>query len=414
MGTKPEFLVGLDIGTSRIAAVVAERRDSGPAIIGVGTAPSEGVRRGVVVNIDATAQGIEEALREAELAAGVEIHNVCTDVSGEHVRGLNSHGVVAVRGPEVVDDDVDRVLETARAIALPAELEILHALPQEYVVDGAGGIRSPLGMAAVRLEAHVHVITAATQAAHSVLRCCERLGLHVADLVLAPLAAAEAVLDPEEKDAGVAVIDLGAGTTDVIVFHAGAVHHSAVLPIGGNHVTSDVAAGLRAPFRDAELLKQRHGVVVAEVGGDDAVEVATAGPRGARLVPQQKLAHIVEARVEEILSLARRQIARSGLLEDLGCGVVVTGGTAHLPGLTALGERVFQCPVRVGAPIGIVDEAPATTAASVTDPSLSAAVGLVLYAVDPLDPFLDLGNEREGGWRRTWSSALKRWWKAVS
>jgi len=416
MSKKPEFLVGLDVGTYRVAAVVAELRDGGPAIIGVGTAPCEGVRKGVVVNIDATAHGIEAALKEAELAAGVEIHSVFTDVSGEHIRGLNSHGVVGMREPEVTAAEVERVVEKARSIPLPEQLEVLHVLPQDFVVDGSAGIRSPIGMAGSRLEAHVHIVTTAAPSARNVVRCCERLGLHVADLVLAPLAAAEAVLGPDEKEAGVAVLDIGAGTTDVLVFRAGAPWHTAVLPFGGHHVTSDVAAGLRTPFRDAEVLKQRHGTVsLAVPGGDDpSVEVPSVGARGARLISRQKLAHIIEARMEEILTLARGQIAKCGLLEDLGSGVVITGGTALLGGLIPLGERVFQCPVRIGAPIGIVDEASAAGTAMPTDPSLSAAVGLVLYGVRPLDQFFDFRADRKSAHGRTWAEAVRRWWSAIS
>lgn len=414
MKRAPELVVGLDIGSSRVAAVVAEVNDAGPAVIGSATAPCDGVRRGVIVNIDATAQAIEEALKEAELAAGVEIHSVYADVGGEHIRGLNSHGVVPVRHGEVSAGDVERVLETARTIAFPADVEILHVLPQEYIVDGVGGIRGPIGMSGVRLEAHVHVITTLAQHARNVVRCCERVGLHVADLILAPLAAAEAVLDAEEKDAGVAVLDIGAGTTDVLVFGAGALRHTAILPLGGHHVSSDVAAGLRTPFRDAEALKQRHGSVLHGVPGasDPSVEVPTAGARGTRLVSRQKLAHVIEARMEEILTLAQGQVARSGLLEDLGCGVVLTGGAALLPGLVPLAERIFQCPVRIGAPSGRIG-AGSDGSGGTPAPSLAAAVGLVLYGVRPLDQFFDLRGDRERGARRAWAQTLQRWWKTI-
>lgn len=397
MAVAPELVVGVDVGTSRVAVVVAEARESGLAVVGAGSAPCDGVRGGIIVNLDTTTQAIETAVREAEAAAEVEIHSVIAGIGGDHIRGLNSHGVVAVAASEVDDEDVARVIETARTIAFPPDVDILHVLPQEYIVDGVGGIRSPVGMSAVRLEAHVHVITTASLHARNVLRCCERVGLHVADLVLAPLAATEAVLDPEEKEAGVAVLDIGAGTTDVIVWVEGAVRHSAVLPLGGNHITSDVAAGLRTPFREAEALKCEHGAVPGEADSfsSSAVEVATAGPRGARLVSRDKLAHIIEARTEEILGLARDRVARGGLLEDLGCGVVVTGGSALLPGIVSLAERVFQCPVRAGAPIGIVDESPGAPGVSRIDPRYSAAVGLVLYGLRPLDPTFGPGG-RDG------------------
>lgn len=416
MSRGPELLVGLDIGTSRVAAVVAELRDAGPAVIGVGTAPCEGLRRGVIVNLEATGQAIEAALQEAEVAAGVEIHSVFTDVGGEHVRGVNSHGVVPVRHAEVDATDVDLVLETARTIAFPPDVEILHVLPQEYIVDGVGGIRGPVGMAGVRLEAHVHVITALAQHVRNVVRCCERLGLHVADLVFAPLAAAEAVLDQEEKDAGVVVLDLGAGTSDLLVFVGGALRHTAVLPLGGNHVTGDIAAGLRTPFRDAELLKTRHGSVLHGMpqAADPSVEVPTAGTGGARLVSRSRLAHVIEARMEEILALAQAQAVRSGGLDERGCGVVLTGGAARLPGLAALAERVFQCPVRVGSPRMEADAEASGSGAGAADPGLAAAVGLVRYGVRPLDRFFDLRGDAGHGPGRAWMQAARRWWRALA
>ena len=266
MGKKSELLVGLDVGTSKVAAVVGELNDERLSVIGVGSAPTDNaLRKGVVVNIDATVQAIEQALKEAEVTAGCEIHTVFAGVGGGHIRGFNSHGVVGVRNREVNEADVERVLEAARAVALPADRDILHVLPQDFVLDGQDGIRAAVGMSGVRLEARVHIVTTAISSAQNVVKCCERTGLHVADLVLEPLAAAEAVLTPEEKELGVALVDLGAGTTDVLVFHQGALKHTAVLSIGGNHVTSDIAAGLRTPFRDAELLKLRSGCALARL-----------------------------------------------------------------------------------------------------------------------------------------------------
>lgn len=384
MAKKLELLVGLDIGTSKVAAVVGELNDGALSVIGVGSAPSDGLRKGVVVNIDATVQAIEQALKEAEVAAGCEIHTVFAGVGGGHIRGFNSHGVVGVRAREVSQADVDRVLEAARAVALPADRDILHVLPQDFVLDGQDGIRAAVGMSGVRLEARVHIITTAISSAQNVVKCCERTGLHVADLVLEPLAAAEAVLTPEEKELGVALVDVGAGTTDVLVFHQGALRHTAVLSIGGNHVTSDIAAGLRTPFRDAELLKQRSGCALTRlVDRQQSVEVPSVGGRTPRLLSRHLLSEIVEARAEEILTLARHQIIKCGFDEGLGSGVVLTGGAALLEGMLPLAEQVFQTPVRMGTGLNVASVNSGAEAA--LTPSFAAAVGLVHYGARPRD-----------------------------
>ena len=385
MGKKSELLVGLDLGTSKVAAVVGELDDGTLTVVGVGSAASDGLRKGVVANIDATVQAIEQALKEAEVTAGCDIHNVFADVGGGHIKGFNSHGVVAVRNREVDQVDVDRVMDAARAVALPADRDILHVLPQDFVLDGQDGIHTPVGMSGVRLEARVHVVTTATPSAQNVVKCCERAGLHVADLVLEPLAAAEAVLTPEEKELGVALIDLGAGTTDVLVFHQGALRHTAVLSIGGNHITNDIAAGLRTPFRDAELLKQRSGCALARsVSRDQSVEVPSVGGRTPRVLSRHMLSQIIEARVDEILTLARQQVVKCGFEDALGSGVVLTGGTAILDGVVPLAEHVFQTPVRVGTALS-VDGGGNDVAAPADTPSFAAAVGLVHYGARPRD-----------------------------
>ncbi len=385
MARKSELLVGLDIGTTKVAAVVGELNDGAVSVIGVGSAPSDGLRKGVVVNIDATVQAIERALKEAEVTAACEIHSVFAGVGGAHIKGFNSHGIVGVRHSEIQQPDVDRVLEAARAVALPADRDILHVLPQDFVLDSQDGIRTPVGMSGVRLEARVHIITTASTSAQNVIKCCERSGLHVADLVLAPLAAAEAVLTPEEKELGVALVDLGGGTTDILVFYQGTLKHTAVLPLGGNHVTSDIAAGLRTPFRDAELLKQRSGCALARsVGRDQSVEVPSVGGRTPRLLSRHMLSQIVEARVEEILTLARQQIIKCGFDEALGSGIVLTGGTALLDGVVPLAEQVFQTPVRIGLPFG-TNGAEHGAAELVRNPAFAAAVGLVQYGARPRD-----------------------------
>ena len=383
MGKKSELLVGLDIGTSKVAAVVGDLNGSTLSVLGVGSAPSDGLRKGVVVNIEATVHAIEHAIKEAEVTAGCEIHSVFASVGGGHIKGFNSHGVAGVRSSEIDRADVDRVLDTARAVALPPDRDILHVLPQDFVLDGQDGIRAPIGMSGVRLEARVHIITTATTSAQNVIKCCERTGLHVADLVLEPLAAAEAVLTPEEKELGVALIDLGAGTTDVLVFHQGALRHTAVLSLGGNHVTNDIAAGLRTPFRDAEILKQRSGCALARlVAREQSVEVPSLGGRTPRLLSRHMLGQIIEARVEEILTLVRHQIVKCGFDEGLGSGVVLTGGSALLEGIVPLAEQVFQSPVRVGTPLALNGSGPTEL---VDNTSFAAAVGLVHYGARPRD-----------------------------
>jgi len=383
MGKNSELLVGLDIGTSKVAAVVGDLNDSVLSVLGIGSVPSDGLRKGVVVNIEATVHAIEDAIKEAEVTAGCEIHSVFVSVGGGHIKGFNSHGVAGVKGTEIERADVDRVLDAARAVALPADRDILHVLPQDFVLDGQDGIRSPVGMSGVRLEARVYIITTATASAQNVIKCCERAALHVADLVLGPLAAAEAVLTPEEKELGVALVDLGAGTTDVLVFHQGALRHTAVLSVSGNHVTNDIAAGLRTPFRDAEILKQRSGCALARlVGCEQSVEVASLGGRTPRLLSRHMLAQIIEARVEEILMLARHQVVKCGFDEGLGSGIVLTGGTALLEGMVPLAEQVFQSPVRIGTPLALNGGGPTELANSA---SFTTAVGLVHYGARPRD-----------------------------
>jgi len=385
MAKKSELLVGLDIGTTKVAAVVGEFNDGGLSVIGAGCVPSDGLRKGIVVNIDATVHAIERALKEAEVAAGCEIHSVFAGVGGGHIRVFNSHGVVGIKNREVEQADVDRVLDAARAVALPSDRDILHVLPQDFVLDGQDGIRRPIGMSGVRLEARAHIVTTAIASAQNVVKCCERTGLHVADLVLEPLAAAEAVLAPEEKELGVALVDLGGGTTDVLVFHQGALKHTAVLSLGGNHVTSDVAAGLRTPFRDAELLKLRSGCALARlVGRDQSVEVPSVGGRTPRLLSRHLLSQIIEARVEEILTLARHQIIKVGFDEGLGSGIVLTGGTALLEGIVPLAEQVFQAPVRIGTPV-CVNGAANGAAEATNTASFATAVGLLHYGSRPRD-----------------------------
>ncbi|MEO8603297.1 MAG: cell division protein FtsA [bacterium] len=380
MAKKTELLVGLDIGTSKVAAVVAELLPNGPfTIVGYGAAPSEGLRRGVVVNMEATVQAIASAVKEAELHAGCEIHSVFASVGGGQIKGFNSHGVVAIKSGEVAPSDVERVLDAARAVALPMDQDILHVLPQEFLVDGQDGIKEPVGMSGVRLEARVHIISTPIAAAQNVIKCCQRAGLHVVDLVFAPFAAAEAVLSPEEKELGVAVVDIGAGTTGVLAFANGAVKHTAVLSVGGNHVSSDIAAGLRTPFREAELLKRRYGAALASaVPAAEMVEVPTVGGRAPRELQRRMLAEIIEPRMDEIFALVQRQLIRCGLDGALSSGVVLTGGSVVMDGVVGLAERVFNLPVRLGAPLNVdgVDD-------TLASPAYAAATGLTRYGAQP-------------------------------
>ena len=377
MTKRNPLVVGLDVGTYKIGVIVAEIGTHGVEVTGIGTAASTGLRKGTVVNIDSTVDAIRKAVEEAELMAGCEIRSVVAGSAGSHLKGCNSHGVVAVKTREVGPGDVERVMDAARAIALPMDREVLHVLPQEFIVDDQDGIKEPIGMAGVRLEARVHIVTGAISSGQNLIKCCNRAGLHVRDVLGGPLAAAEAVLTPEERELGVALLDVGAGTTDVVVVHSGAIRHSAVLPVGGGHVTSDLAAALRTPFAEAERLKQRHGCALALIAGHDAViEVPGVGGRTPHRLSQRALADVIEPRAEELFMLARAEIERSGTSGMLTSGIVLTGGGAVLSGMADLAERVFRMPVRLGVPLhlsGLVDV--------VASPMYSTAVGLVLHGL---------------------------------
>src|SRR5262250_1902844 len=306
MAKKNSIIIGLDVGTYKIGVIVAEVLEHGAEIVGIGTSPSRGLRKGVVNNMEKTVEAIRKAIEEAELMAACEIRSVIAGSAGSHLKGFNSHGVVAVRNREVAPGDVDRVVDAARAVALPTDQEVLHVLPQEFIVDDQDGIREPVGMAGVRLEARVHIVTGAVSAGQNLIKCCNRAGLHVTDVLAGPLAAAEAVLTPEERELGVALLDLGGGTTDVVVYQAGAIRHTAVLPVGGGHVSTDIAAALRTPFAEAERLKQRHASALASVTPhDQMIEVAGLGGRPPHHLSRRALAEVIEPRVEEMLTLAK-------------------------------------------------------------------------------------------------------------
>jgi len=377
MARKSPLVIGLDVGTYKIGVIVAEVTEGGVEVVGIGTAASRGLRKGVVVNIEKTVEAIRRAVEEAELMAACEIRSVIAGSAGSHIKGFNSHGVVAVRNREVASGDVERVVDAARAVALPTDQEVLHVLPQEFIVDDQDGIREPVGMAGVRLEARVHIVTGAVSAGQNLIKCCNRAGLHVRDLLAGPLAAAEAVLTPEERELGAALVDVGGGTIDVVVYQAGTIRHTAVLPVGGGHVTSDLAAALCTPPAEAEHLKQRHGSALAALTpADQTIEVPGLGGRAPHHLSRRALAEVIEPRAEEMLMLARAEIERAGCYQALASGVVLTGGGAVLEHMTALAERVFRLPVRLGVPLhlaGLVD--------AVASPMYSTAVGLVLHGL---------------------------------
>lgn len=357
MAKRDGIIVGLDIGTTKICCIVGEvtgPNGAGLDVIGIGTAPSKGLKKGVVINIESTVASIKRAVEEAELMAGVEISEVYAGISGGHIRGFNSHGIVAVKDGEVTESDMSRVIDAARAVAIPLDREIIHVLPQEFVVDDQDGIKEPLGMSGVRLEARVHIVSGAVTSAQNIIKCANRTGLNVSDIVLQQLASSYAVLNEDEKDLGVCLVDIGGGTTDIAIWSAGAIAHTSVLSLGGNHLTNDVAVGLRTPTDDAEKIKQKHGVALASlIDHEETIEVASVGGRKTRTLSRAILAEILEPRIEEIFTLVKREIQKTGFEDLLASGVVITGGSALLPGTLELAEDVLGLPVRLGTPQGV-------------------------------------------------------------
>ena len=347
-----DLIVGLDIGTSKIVTVVAEvTPEGGLSIIGTGSRESLGLRKGVVVNIEETVASIQRSLEEAELMAGCKISQVYTGIAGSHIKSFNSHGMVAIKDKEVSQADIARVIETARAVNIPTDHQILHVLTQEFIIDGQEDVREPVGMSGVRLEVKVHIVTGAVSAAQNIVKCVRRCGLEVTDLILQPLASSLAVLTDDEKELGVALVDIGGGTTDVAVFTGGAIRHTAVIPIAGAQITNDIAMALRTPTQDAEDIKLRFGVASQRLAGeDDAIEVPGIGDRGPKSMSRQALAAVIEPRVEELFSLVQQSLRDSGYEELLSSGIVLTGGSAQLPGMVELAEEIFSMPARIGLP----------------------------------------------------------------
>jgi cell division protein FtsA len=372
------LIVGLDIGTAKIAAIVGEITPDGHLeIIGMGSHASRGLKKGVVVNIDSTVGAIQRALEEAELMADCKIRDVYTGIAGSHIKGFNSHGMVAIKDKEVTQMDVERVIETAKAVSIPTDQQILHILNQEFIIDGQEDVREPLGMSGVRLEVKVHIVTGAVSAAQNIMKCVRRCGLEVRDLILQPLASATAVLSEDEKDLGVCLVDVGGGTTDVAVFSEGAIRHTAVIPIAGDQITNDIAMALRTPTKDAEDLKRGYGCALRQLAdAQQMIEVPGVGDRGPRQMSRQTLAEVIEPRVEELYSLVQAELRRSGFEDLLSSGVVITGGCSQMQGMVELGEEVFHMPVRLGVP-----DYKGGLAEVVRNPRFSTGVGLLLIGM---------------------------------
>jgi cell division protein FtsA len=373
------LLVGLDIGTSKVAAIVGEYRGGDEIeIIGIGTAPSKGLKRGIVVNLESTVHSIQRAVEEAELMAGCEIKSVFAGIAGSHIKSLNSHGIVAIREQEVTQHDIDRVIDSARAVAIPADQKILHILPQEFVIDQQEGIKEPIGMSGIRLEAKVHMVTSSVSAEQNIVKCIRKCGLDVDDIVLEQLASCSAVLTDDEKDLGVCLIDIGGGTTDLAIFSEGAIKHTAVIPIAGDQVTNDIAVALRTPTKNAEQIKRNYACALTQIADtEQMIDVPSIGDREPRKISAQNLAEIVEPRYEELMLLVQAELRRSGYEDLIAAGMVITGGSSQVKGLMELAEEIFHMPVRIGVPLhvtGLTDV--------VQNPIYSTAVGLLLYGKD--------------------------------
>ncbi|MFZ5433196.1 MAG: cell division protein FtsA [Calditrichota bacterium] len=410
-----DLLCGIDIGTTKIATVIAEPIGQDDIrLLGIGCVPSRGLRRGVVINLEQTTEDIEYSLQQAEEMAGSSVHSVCVGVAGEHIKSINSRGAIPISKSrsdptgEVTQGDVDRVVEAARAIALPMDRRILHTLPQEYVVDSERGIRAPVGMAGVRLEANVHIVTCAVSSVQNILTCCKRAGLGIADIVLEPLASEASVLTSDEKELGVVLLDFGGGTTDIAAFHNGFIRHTAIVALGGDYITRDIAVGLRTPVESAENIKIEHGAAhLRAIGQNEFLEIPGVGGREPRVMSRSMLVSIIAPRVEEILTMAREELIRSRTLEHINAGVVITGGGASMPGMAEIAEEIFAMPVRIGAPRDIVpnDEL-------ALGPKYSTAVGLARYAGRQT---INRANADRGqrAWAQQTTSRVKQWLQGV-
>ncbi|MGB9734869.1 MAG: cell division protein FtsA [bacterium] len=370
------MIVGLDIGTTKICAIVGELKEGTIDIVGIGkVSPSHGLSKGNIINIEATVKAIRQAIEEAELMSDYEISNVYTGIAGDHIKSFNSNGVIAIKDREVKPSDIRRVVDAAKAMPIPQDREVIHVLPYEFIIDDQGGIKDPTGMAGVRLEAKVHIVTANMSSSMNIVKACNRSGLVVSDIALQSIASSEAVLNPEEKDLGVAIVDIGGGTTDIAIFYDGSIKYTSVIGLGGEHITKDISVGLRTPIHEAEKIKIKYGTALrSNVDKAEMVEVPGIGNRKPRTISRSTLAEIIELRVEEILSLVDKELVKSGFKEFISAGIVLTGGSSLLDGIVDLGEQIFNLPVRIGFPSGV-----GGLTDVVKDPSYATAVGLVIY-----------------------------------
>lgn len=401
--TENKMIVGLDIGTSKVVAIVGAITPEGELeVVGLGSHRSSGLKKGVVVNIESTVQSIQRAIEEAELMAGCQIHSVYAGIAGSHIRSLNSHGIVAIKDREVFPQDLDRVIDAAQAVAIPADQKILHILPQEFLIDEQEGVKEPLGMSGVRLEAKVHLVTCAVNAAQNIEKCIRRCGLEVEDIILEQLASSYAVLTEDEKELGVCVVDIGGGTTDIAIFTEGAIRHTGVIPIAGDQVTNDIAMALRTPTPHAEEIKIKYACALAKLAGpDETIKVPSVGDREPRDLSRQALAEVVEPRYDELFTLVQAELRRSGFEDLIAAGIVLTGGTSKMEGVIELAEEIFHMPVRLGAPQnirGLKD--------IVNNPIYSTGVGLLLYAVKQQQEGRSISHVRESD--DSWFGRLKR------
>ena len=408
MARKSEYnlIVGLDIGTSKVAAIVGEMKEGGEIeVIGIGSQPSRGLKKGVVVNLEATVQSIQRAIEDAEIMSGCRIHSVYAGIAGSHISSMNSHGIVAIKEKEVTQSDVDRVIDSARAVAIPADQKILHILPQEFVIDRQEGIKEPIGMSGIRLEARVHIVTGAVSAAQNIEKCIRRCGLEVDDVILEQLASAQAVLAEDEKELGVCLVDIGGGTTDIAVFTDGAIRHTAVIPIAGDQVTNDIAVALRTPAQYAEEIKIKYACALTQLARlDETIEVPSIGDRPSRQISRLNLAEIVEPRYEELLLLVQAELRRSGFEDLIAAGIVLSGGSARVEGLVDLAEEIFHMPVRLGLPqyvTGLGDV--------IRNPAYATGVGLLLFGRQH-GPHGERGAMGEGGFKRMLNK-MKSWFQ---
>jgi cell division protein FtsA len=377
LAKRDNIIIGLDLGTTKICVIVGEVKENALEIIGIGTHQSKGIRKGVVINIESTVQAIKKAVEEAELMAGCEIKTVYAGIAGGHIKAFNSHGIIAVKDKEISKADIERVIEAAQAVAIPPDREVIHVIPQEYIIDDQDGIQVPLGMSGVRLEAKVHVVTAGVSSAQNVVKSANKAGLDVADIVLQPIASGEAVLSQDEKDLGIVLVDVGGGTTDIAIYHNGTLKHTSVISLGGNQITGDISVGLRTPANEAEKIKKKYGCAITSmIPKEETIEVPSVGGRKPRVVSRQILGEIIEPRVEELFQLVNSEVIRSGYDGIAASGVVLTGGTASMSGMVELAEQVFNLPVKCALPTdisGLVDV--------VKSPMYSTGVGLVLYGM---------------------------------